>query len=157
MRIFLTSADEPENRRVFTKVTKAENELLLGDEAANLLTCVEDRALFHEIRDSVHEEFVPRTRFQRIMADTIAEELWRKSRYSMVESTAVSAAIERDWEAVNKECVNPDPAYRTFVAYRDLNTREVACIRSGQNFESRAWRRSRTDMAALNALQKKKY
>jgi hypothetical protein len=155
MQIFNKTTDDMVPARRFLTTTGAENALLLGDDSANLITCIEDRSLFSGLRDDVHQHFTPATRFEQHMADSIAEELWRKARYSLLETTALSAAIERDWEAVKKECPTADPAYRTYFAFRQLGPRDTACVRAGQDFESRAWRRSRADIAALQALRSK--
>ncbi|MBN9662691.1 MAG: hypothetical protein J0H49_31120 [Acidobacteria bacterium] len=84
------------------------------------------------------------------MADSVAEELWCKASYSLVETTALTVAIERDWESVTTECPNADPAYRTYVAIRDRSARDTACLRTSQDLEARAWRRSRADLATLH-------
>ncbi len=155
MNIFMKTTIEPPHSRRFTRTTTAENELLLGEDALSLITCVEDRQLFAGVRDSVHQQFAPRTLYEQNMADSIAEDLWRKSRFSTAETAALSATIERDWELISKECANADPAYRTFAALRDLGPREVACLRAAQESETRAWRRSRSDAAVLAALKAK--
>ncbi|MBN9656534.1 MAG: hypothetical protein J0H49_00050, partial [Acidobacteria bacterium] len=61
----------------------------------------------------------------------------------------------RDWDSVSKECANADPAYRTYVAFRDRSTRESATLRTSQDFEARSWRRSRADLAILRASRMK--
>ncbi|MGJ5815415.1 hypothetical protein [Paludibaculum fermentans] len=155
MELFKQTTDDFKPSRRFLQTTGAENALLLGDDSANLITCIEDQALFSGLRDDVHQNFIPANRFEQHLADSIAEELWRKSRYALVETTALSAAIERDWEAVKKECPNADPAYRTYVAFRSMDARDAACVRTGQDFENRSWRRSRADIAALHALKAK--
>ncbi|WP_321477971.1 hypothetical protein [uncultured Paludibaculum sp.] len=155
MEIFKQTTDDFVPSRRFLKTTGAENDLILGDDSAALITCIEDQSLFSGLRDDVHQHFSPANRFEQHMADSIAEELWRKARYALLETTALSAAIERDWEAVKKECPNADPAYRTYVAFRDMSPRDTACVRVGQDFESRAWRRSRADVAALHAMRSK--
>ncbi|WP_321477343.1 hypothetical protein [uncultured Paludibaculum sp.] len=155
MNIFKQQSDELEHSHRYLKTTDAENELILGEDSASLISCVEDRTLFSNLRDSVHEHFSPNTRFEQHMADSIAEELWRKSRYSMVECTALSASIERDWDAVKKECPNADPAYRTYAAFRDMGPRDIASLRATQDYEARAWRRSRSDISVLSALRSK--
>ncbi|QOY88961.1 hypothetical protein [Paludibaculum fermentans] len=153
MRIFNTNRDDMVPSRHFLATTSAENALLLGDDSASLIACIEDQALFSGLRDDVHQHFTPATRFEQHVADSIAEELWRKARYSLLESTALSAAIERDWDSVTKECPNADPAYRTYAAFRQFGPRDTACVRAGQDFETRSWRRSRADIAALQALR----
>ncbi|MGJ5816019.1 hypothetical protein [Paludibaculum fermentans] len=155
MELFKQTADDFSPSRRFLQTTGAENALLLGDDSANLITCIEDRALFSGLRDDVHQHFTPANRLEQHMADSIAEELWRKSRYALVETTALSASIERDWEAVKKTCPNADPAYRTYFAFRTMDPPDLACVRTTQDFENRSWRRSRADIAALHALRSK--
>ncbi len=137
------------------RTTGAENALLLGDDSASVVTCIEDQGLFKALRDDVHQHVAPTTRLEQHMADSIAEELWRNSRYSLVETTALCVAIERDWESVTKECPSADPAYRTDVAVRDRSARDTACIRVSQDCETRSWRRSRADLATLRTYRTK--
>lgn len=153
MQIFNTNTDDMVRSRRFLTTTRAENALLLGDDSAPLITCIEDQTLFTRLRGDVHQHFTPATRFEQHLADSIAEELWRKARYSLLESTALSASIERDWDSVTMECPNADPAYRTFSAFRQFGPCDTACVRAGQDFETRSWRRSRADIAALQALR----
>ncbi|WP_321478056.1 hypothetical protein [uncultured Paludibaculum sp.] len=87
---------EPPHSRRFTRTTTAENELLLGEDALSLITCVEDRQLFAGVRDSVHQQFAPRTLYEQNRADSIAEDLWRKSRFSTTETAALSATAPPD-------------------------------------------------------------
>jgi hypothetical protein len=155
MQIFNKTTDDTMPSRRFLTTTRAENDLLLGEDSASLISCIEDRALYEALRDDVHQHVTPDTRLEQHMADSIAEELWRKARYSLLETTALSAAIERDWDSVTKECANADPAYRTYVAFRDRSTRESASIRAGQDFEARSWRRSRADLATLRTSRMK--
>ncbi|QOY86783.1 hypothetical protein [Paludibaculum fermentans] len=128
---------------------------LAGDASDNLITCIEDPSLYSSLRDDVHQHFNPTTRFEQHLADAIAEELWRKARYSLVETTALTVAIERDWETVQQSCPDADPSYRTYVAFRNLDARDTACVRASQDSETRAWRRSRADVATLQALRSK--
>ncbi|MGJ5818121.1 hypothetical protein [Paludibaculum fermentans] len=155
MELFKSTTDGFTPSRRFLQTTGAENALLLGDDSASLITCIEDRALYEALRDDVHQHCTPATRLEQHMADSLAEELWRKSRYALVETTALSAAIERDWESVKKECPNADPAYRTYVAFRDMSPRDSACLRASQDFEARSWRRSRADLSTLRTSRTK--
>ncbi|QOY88919.1 hypothetical protein [Paludibaculum fermentans] len=155
MEIFKPAMDGFIPSRHFLQTTGAENDLLLGDDSASVITCIEDQGLFRALRDDVHQHVAPTTRLEQHMADSIAEELWRNSRYSLVETTALCVAIERDWESVTKECPNADPAYRTYVAIRDRSARDTSCIRSSQDFEARSWRRSRADLATLRTYRTK--
>jgi hypothetical protein len=155
MEIFKPATDGFTPSRRFLQTTRAENDLLLGDDSANLITCIEDQALFSGLRDDVHQHVAPATRLEQHMADSIAEELWRKARYSLVETTALTVAIERGWDSVTTECPNADPAYRTYVAIRDRSARDTACLRTSQDLEARAWRRSRADLATLRTSRMK--
>ncbi len=150
MDIFKTATEGLTPSPHSLQTTHAENALLLGDDSASVVTCIEDQGLYKALRDDVHQHVGPSTRLEHHLADSIAEELWRQARYALVETTALSVAIERDWDSVTKECPNADPAYRTYVAIRDRSARDTACLRASQDFETRSWRRSRADLATLH-------
>ncbi|MBN9662692.1 MAG: hypothetical protein J0H49_31125 [Acidobacteria bacterium] len=59
MEIFKPATDGFTPSRRFLQTTRAENDLLLGDDLASLITCIEDQALFSALRDDVHQHVAP--------------------------------------------------------------------------------------------------
>ncbi|WP_321475958.1 hypothetical protein [uncultured Paludibaculum sp.] len=95
MEIFKQTTDDFVPSRRCLHTTGAGNWPLLGDHSANLITSIEDQALFTGLRDDVHQYLTPANRFEQHRAASIPEDLCRKAGHALLETTVRSAAIER--------------------------------------------------------------
>ncbi|QOY91792.1 hypothetical protein [Paludibaculum fermentans] len=135
-----------------TKV--AEDGILTGPKATGALTFCERKEYYKKLRAAVHEQYKPATIYQHILADRIAECIWRAERYASFEANALTLQIQRQWDHTNELVPKASPGVHALQAWLTMDPAQRKSLQEALKLEERYWRRHRALAAELRLIQR---
>ncbi|MGJ5819167.1 hypothetical protein [Paludibaculum fermentans] len=132
----------------------AEDGILTGAKAASVTTFVERKDYYKKIRAAVHEQFKPATTYQHILADRMAECIWRAERYASFEANALTLQIQRQWDNTNELVPKASPGVHAWQAFHTMDPAQRKSLLEALKLEERYWRRHRALSAELRLIQR---
>ncbi|MGJ5816776.1 hypothetical protein [Paludibaculum fermentans] len=131
-----------------------EDGILTGPNASAVTTFCERKGYFKKVRAAVHEQYKPATTYQHILADRIAECIWRADRYASFETTVLNLQIQRQWDNTNELVPKPSPSLHDWQGFHTLDPAQRKALHEALKLEERYWRRHRTLAAELRLVQR---
>ena len=150
-----TPEQAPSDAGLLARLTEVkEDGMIWGPNASNVTTCCENKSLYWKIRDAVHDQYRPRNAYQQILADRIAETIWRAERYASFETTALSHEIGLAWQKFEDAQIKPTVSTHDWLAWLSLEGPARKALLEALKLEDRVWRRHRALCAELRTVQK---
>ncbi|MBN9663643.1 MAG: hypothetical protein J0H49_35925 [Acidobacteria bacterium] len=140
--------------RILRITTVEEDGIITGAKASSVLTLCERKEYYRKVRAAVHEQFNPTTVYQHILADRMAECIWRAERYASFEANALNLQIQREWDNTNKLMPKPSPGLHGWQAFQSMDPIQRKALFEALKLEERYWRRHRILAAELRLVQK---
>ncbi|MGJ5819811.1 hypothetical protein [Paludibaculum fermentans] len=130
-----------------------EDGILTGPKASAVTTFCERKEYFRKVRAAVHEQYKPATTYQHILADRMAECIWRAERYASFEANALTLQIQRQWDNTNELVAKASPGIHAYQAWITMDPAQRKSLQEALKLEERYWRRHRTLAAELRLVQ----
>jgi hypothetical protein len=140
---------------LLTRHTEVEEDnIITGPKASSVTTFCERNAYYLKVRAAVHEQFHPTTTYQHILADRMAECIWRAERYASFESTALNLQIQREWDNTSKLVPKASPSLHGWQGFHTMDPFQRKSLMEALKLEERYWRRHRALAAELRLTQR---
>ncbi|WP_321473000.1 hypothetical protein [uncultured Paludibaculum sp.] len=131
-----------------------EDGIITGPDAVNVIAHGENNDAYQRIRTAVHEQYHPRNTYQHILADRIADTIWRAERFAAFETTAFSLQTAQDRAETTKRYPHATTSLVTWLAWQNMDTTQRKALQEALKLEDRAWRRHRALSNELRLIQK---
>ncbi|QOY91279.1 hypothetical protein [Paludibaculum fermentans] len=145
----ITDAD-----RILRNTTVAEDGILTGPRATGALTFCERKEYYKKLRAAVHEQYKPTTVYQHILADRMADCIWRAERYASFEANALTLQIQRQWDNTNELVPKANPGIHALQGWLTMDPIQRKSLQEALKLEERYWRRHRVLAAELRLVQR---
>ena len=131
-----------------------EDGILTGARASDVTTFCERKGIYKKLRAAVHEHFKPATTYQHILADRIAECIWRAERYASFETTALNLQIQRQWDNTTQLVPKASIGVHDWQGFHTMDPTQRKSLLEALRLEDRYWRRHRALSAELRLIQR---
>ena len=131
-----------------------EDGILTGHKASDVITFCERKEIYRKLRAAVHEQFKPATVYQHILADRIAECIWRAERYASFETTALNLQIQREWDHTTQLVPKASSGVHDWQGWHTMDPFQRKSLLEALKLEDRYWRRHRMLCAELRLVQR---
>ncbi|MBN9663445.1 MAG: hypothetical protein J0H49_34920 [Acidobacteria bacterium] len=131
-----------------------EDNIITGPKASEVTTFCERNAYYLKVRAAVHEQFQPANVYQHLLADRIAECIWRAERYASFETIALNLQIQREWDHTNQLVAKPTPGLHGWQGFHTMDPAQRKSLMEALKLEERYWRRHRALAAELRLTQR---
>ncbi|MGJ5816320.1 hypothetical protein [Paludibaculum fermentans] len=140
--------------RIFHTTSVLEDGILTGAKASAVTTFCERKEYYRKVRAAVHEQYKPTTTYQHILADRMAECIWRAERYASFEANALTLQIQRQWDITNELVPKASPGVHALQAWLTMDPAQRKSLQEALKLEERYWRRHRVLAVELRLVQR---
>ncbi len=131
-----------------------EDGILTGPKATGALTFCERKGYYKKLRAAVHAQYKPATIYQHILADRMADCIWRAERYASFETNALDLQIQRQWDNTNQLVLKANPGIHALQGWLTMDPAQRKALLEALKLEERYWRRHRALAAELRLIQR---
>ncbi|MGJ5814252.1 hypothetical protein [Paludibaculum fermentans] len=128
--------------------------ILTGPKATGVITFCERKEYYRKVRAAVHEQYKPATVYQHMLADRMADCIWRAERYASFETSALNLQIQRQWDNTNELVPKASPGVHAWQAFHTMDPAQRKSLMEALKLEERYWRRHRALAAELRLVQR---
>ncbi|QOY85876.1 hypothetical protein [Paludibaculum fermentans] len=140
---------------LLTRHTEVEEDgILTGPNATGAITFCERKGFYKKVRAAVHEQYKPANVYQHILADRMADCIWRAERYASFETTALNFQIQRQWDHTNELVPKASVGVHAYQAFQTMDPAQRKSLMEALKLEERYWRRHRVLAAELRLVQR---
>ncbi|QOY90514.1 hypothetical protein [Paludibaculum fermentans] len=140
---------------LLTRHTEVEEDgILTGPKATGALTFCERKAYYKKLRAAVHEQYKPANVYQHILADRMADCIWRAERYAFFEAAALNFQIQRQWDNTNELVPKASSGVHALQGWLTMDPAQRKSLQEALKLEERYWRRHRVLAAELRLVQR---